>query len=208
MQIKRWRRRLRLGFACLWERLRGLDFSRPDRMYDRGRGDGAMYYATPSGILSELLDRADPKRWPHFLDVGCGKGYVLRRAAERGYETVGGVEYDEKLCAAARKNMKRLGLQARVHAADAAAFEGYGDYDVFYFFNPFRAELMARVMERIVEQCRGREILILYYRPRYPEAVERFDFFKKEAVLHDPVKDYSAHVYRGCIPDGGDFCDR
>lgn len=193
--------RLGLGLRCVGEWLQGLDFTLPDRMYDRGRGDGAMYYATPPGILEELLRYADPKRYPRFLDVGCGKGYVLRRAAEAGYEVVSGVEYDEKLCAAGRRNMKRLGLDAAIYRADAGGFKGYGDYDVFYFFNPFQGDLMVRVVDAIVNCCRGREILILYYRPRYPEAVERYAFFHRAAVLHDPVKGYSAHVYRGHIPD-------
>lgn len=200
MNYQRQLRRLRLGLCCLGERLQGLDFTLPDRMYDRGRGDGAMYYASPGGILQRLLDGVDKKRFPRFLDVGCGKGYVLRRAAETGFAAVGGVEYDEALCAVARRNMKRLGLQASVICADAREFDGYGDYDVFYFFNPFQANIMEQVMQRIAAACRGREITVIYYRPRYAEAVERLGFLTKTRVLHDPVKDYMAYVYEGRVP--------
>lgn len=193
--------RLKLAAAGLGERLRGLDFTVPDRMYDRGRSDGAMYYATPQGILRELFACVDRERFSRFIDVGCGKGFVLAEAKKYGFADVGGVEYDEKLCRIARKNMKRLGLRAEIVCTDAAAFDGYGGYDVFYFFNPFRGELMERAVQRIVQQCRGREIFLVYYRPRYPEAIEQYDFFEKVQVLHDDVKDYMAHVYRGRVPE-------
>lgn len=193
--------RLRLAAAGLRERMRGLDFTMPDRMYDRGRNDGAMYYATPRGILRELFACVDRERFSRFIDVGCGKGFVLSEAKKYGFADVGGVEYDEKLCRIARKNMKRLGLDARIVCADATAFDGYGDYDVFYFFNPFQGAVMERVLQQIVAQCRGREIVIIYYRPRYPEAIEQYEFFEKVQVLHDEVKDYMAHVYRGRVPE-------
>ena len=82
-------------------------------------------------------------------------------------------------------------------------WDGYGDYDVFYFFNPFQADVMARVVARIREQCRGREILLIYYRPRYTEAIEAGGLFRCEAELHDEVKGYDARIYRGRMPDGG-----
>ena len=105
------RHRLQLAAESLNERLHGLDFTMPDRMEKRGRGDGTMYYASPN--------------------------------------------------------------------------------------------VMARVVARIREQCRGREILLIYYRPRYTEAIEAGGLFRCEAELHDEVKGYDARIYRGRMPDGG-----
>lgn len=198
------RHRLQLAAESLNERLHGLDFTMPDRMEKRGRGDGTMYYASPEGIVRQLFERVDVSRFGRLLDVGCGKGYVLRAAAEYGFSAVGGVEYDEKLCRICRRNLRRLGLDGvSVACADAGGWDGYGDYDVFYFFNPFQADVMARVVARIREQCRGREILLIYYRPRYTEAIEAGGLFRCEAELHDEVKGYDARIYRGRMPDGG-----
>ena len=76
------RNRLRYIVSYLRERSRGLDFTLPDRMYDRRRHDGAMYYATAPEVLADLFACVDSARYDRFLDVGCGKGYVL---AEDGY---------------------------------------------------------------------------------------------------------------------------
>lgn len=195
------RHRVALAVRSVRERLRGLDFTLPDRMENRGRGDGAMYYASPDAILQRLFDCVDKERFGRFLDVGCGKGYVLRAARKHGFASVGGVEYDEKLCRICRRNMRRLGLDdVFVACADAGAWDGYGGYDVFYFFNPFRADVMERVVECILRQCRGREIMLIYYRPRYTEAIERSGAFALVAELHDAEKNYDARVYRGKIP--------
>lgn len=197
------RHRIKLLMRCLKEKILGLDFSMPDRMYDRARNDGAMYLATEDKMLNQFFDLCT--RWGHresFLDVGSGKGYVLWKAAEAGFSKVGGVEYDERLYKTCCKNLRALMLEdsVEVTCCDAAEFGGYGDYDVFYFFNPFAESVMERVIERIVEQCAGKEIVLIYYRPRFVHPIERFVFLEKIAELFNEEREYFAYIYRGKIP--------
>ena len=196
------RNRLRYIVSYLRERSRGLDFTLPDRMYDRRRHDGAMYYATAPEVLADLFACVDSARYDRFLDVGCGKGFVLKAAAEQGFRAVGGIEYDEKLAAICRRNMARLGLDGRVRVirGNAADFRGYGGYNCFYFFNPFRPEIMAAVVDAICRQCRGRDVLLIYYHPRYTEAIEEAGCFRLMRVLRDPARDYDVFIYQGAIP--------
>ena len=195
--------RIKTVLGSLHEKLRGLDFTMPDRMYDRNRRDGAMYYASPEGILREIFSLVDRETYSRFLDVGCGKGYVLWQAKLFGFNRVGGVEYDEKLCDVCSRNLRKLGLSGEVelHCADACDFSGYGNYDVFYFFNPFTDRIMRRVMGQIRNQCRGREILLIYYHPRYPGAIEESGCFQLRQILYDPEKNYEVYVYSGKIPE-------
>lgn len=197
------RHRIRVALASLTEKLFGLDFSMPDRMYDRGRGDGAMYLASSEAMLENLFSCVDMDKPHGFLDVGCGKGYVLWRARMWGFSKVGGVEYDEKLFGICQKNLRRLKLEARVTTVccDACRFDGFGDYDVFYFFNPFGEEIMDQVIRRILEQCPGKEVTLLYYRPRYACTIEKWECFRCVSEFHDPELGYDARVYRGIIPE-------
>ena len=124
------------------------------------------------------------------------------QAKKYGFFKVGGVEYDEKLCRICEQNMKRLRISQDVTVThgDARTFQHYGDYDVFYFFNPFMEDIMNQVIDRIVEQCKGRQIMIIYYRPRYTGRIEGCGYFEKIRTFDDPVKGYSANVYCGTIP--------
>ena len=191
------------GLACLKESFLGLDFSMPDRMYDRKRNDGAMYVVTPKNTLKEAFDCVDLKKYPRIIDIGCGKGYVLWQAKKYGFAKIGGIEYDEKLWKICVRNMKRLGIDRDVTVAheDARTFSGYGNYDVFYFFNPFVEEVMNQVIGQIIEQCKGRQIMIIYYRPRYTDWIEGCGYFQKICTFEDSAKGYSANIYQGRIPE-------
>lgn len=195
------RYRIYVALNSLKEKLTGLDFFMPDRMYDRKRNDGAMYVASPD-ILYDQLACVDVEKFPNFFDVGCGKGYVLWKTKKYGFQKVGGVEYDEKLYKTCMKNMKKLKLTdgVSVTCGDARDYAHYGDYDVFYFFNPFKDEVMHTVMEKIIQQCRGKEIMIIYYRPRFTSAIDDSGYFTLVKELHDELKGYDAHVYHGVIP--------
>ena len=195
--------RIRQGLSCMKESLRGLDFTMPDRMYDRKRNDGAMYLATPESTLKEAFDCVDLEKFPRILDIGCGKGYVLWQAIKYGFAKVGGVEYDEKLCKICARNMKRLHIakDVTVTCGDARTFENYGDYDVFYFFNPFMEDVMNVVIDSILSQCRGREIMLIYYRPRYTARIEGCGYFEKVCTFESSIKGYNASIYRGKIPE-------
>ena len=197
------RHRMKTAWRSFRERIRGLDFTMPDQMRDRNRNDGAMYYASPENTLRGVFSAVNRDKYSRFLDVGCGKGFVLTQAKRYGFQQVGGVEYDERLCRVCRRNLERLGMagEVQVHQGDACTFDGYGSYDVFYFFNPFQDAMMRRVIRQITAQCRGREILLIYYHPRYPDAIESCGFFKREQTLYDPVKKYEIYIYTGRIPE-------
>ena len=121
--------RIRVVLDSFNEWLRGLDFTMPDRMYDRKRNDGGMYLVSSEKIVSELMGMVDKQKYPGFLDVGCGKGFILWKAYQSGFKKIGGVEYDEKLTEICNKNMKRLKLTdyMTVTCTDAREFENYGD---------------------------------------------------------------------------------
>lgn len=185
----------------LKEKRRGVDFTLPDRMYDRHRNDGAMYYPSSDCVLRAAFSFTGTEKYDRFFDVGCGKGYVLRAAADYGYRRVGGVEYDRRLAEICAGNMRRVGLDRRVRVTcgNAASFRHYGDYNFFYFFNPFKADTMEDVIAAICRQCRGQDIQILYYHPRFPEPIERTGYFRRVRTFYDRERDYEVYVYRGRV---------
>lgn len=79
---------------------------------------------------------------------------------------------------------------------------------MFYFFNPFSDEMMQTVINKILEQSQGKEITIIYFRPRYPQAIEACGLFRLEKHYCDKETGYSANVYRGFVPEENFFGNR
>ena len=84
--------------------------------------------------------------------------------------------------------------------ADAVYFDGYGEYDVFFFFNPFSEEVFERVINRILESRRKDGTLtFIYHNPRYLAVLEErlmrvAPGRLQKTMLHDKRKNYDTCV--------------
>ena len=140
--------------------LHGTEYSRIRETEDT---DGRYEYY-PSSFLSFPFLRRYIRRnlqggkGHAVLDIGCGKGLALLFFAGMCFDTVAGIEYDEKLCSLARENLKNESKRIQIYRMDAVDFSMYGYYDTFYLYNPFD--------ETILEKCIGRILLSLEERPR------------------------------------------
>lgn len=93
------------------------------------------------------LDRENPPNpHPRLLDVGCGIGNVLLVAEQFGFE-VYGIEKDEYPFQVAA----RLIGEERIAQADIWTYEGYGEYEVIYYYRPFSGREQQLRFERLIE---------------------------------------------------------
>jgi SAM-dependent methyltransferase len=95
------------------------------------------------------LAQKRPRPW-RFVDVGCG-GALKVALAGAFFDDVCGIDYDPGYVAAARQTLMAMRLPVwRVEHADGLTYEGYGDFDILYFYMPIRPdsgllELEARI---------------------------------------------------------------
>ena len=194
-----------LGEYLFMERPRGLDFTMRDtRLYQQSAGKYHGYSKTDEKHLQEIFRTLDFSRCRKLLDVGCGKGVVLKEAAKFPFERIAGIELQEELVKTAGKNFRILGLERRISCmqADALDFDGYGEFDVFFFFNPFSEEVFGRVIDRILESRKSDgPLTFIYHNPRYLDALEgRFKRAASEpeqirkTMLHDKRKNYDTCI--------------
>ena len=99
-----------------------------------------------------------------FIDVGCGGGVKVMLAAEV-FAQADGLEYDPGYVAAAQAAFRLMSVpRARVFQADAMNFDGYGDYDVIFFYQPMQsAEDLKQLERRIITMAPPGTILIAPY---------------------------------------------
>ena len=83
---------------------------------------------------------------PKFLDCGAGLSFVTTLAGGLGFDATG-VEWNDGYVSLA----KGLFPSTKIIRGDVLTFDGYGDYDVIYYYGPFSDEDIQRSFEEKVE---------------------------------------------------------
>lgn len=183
----------------VFERLRGLDFTMRDlEVSKKTMGMMHGYSKTSEKHLREIFDRLPFGQNLKILDIGCGKGVVLRESSGYAFKRIGGIDISGKLIETARNNFRILHLQNLIgcEQADAREFKGYGGYNVFFFFNPFCSEIFGEVLDLIIAEKgnSGEQVFLIYHNPVSGQLPEEKGFIRKH-VLFDPLKQYQTYIF-------------
>lgn len=160
----------RLRMAILGERLQGLDFTRANQQASElGMDEREVHIPSPSGgmHLRRLLRDLVVEPWECALDIGCAKGSAMRDLLRLPFKRVDGLELSPDLAEVARRNFARLGeRRVQVYCGDARQFRSYGEYAVFYLYNPFPPEILVQVLRPLLAQTpAGAERVVIYNNP-------------------------------------------
>jgi SAM-dependent methyltransferase len=147
------------------------------------------YSAIAPSVFREAL-----ARWRHtlpggtrrisaytFVDIGCGKGRALLLATEAPFRRVIGVEMNEDLSRAARRNIAKWASIARSRAkvrvmhVDAMQFRWPRGPLVVYLYNPFACELVERLATKLASAAApaSRLVDLLYVNPTCADVLSR-----------------------------------
>jgi hypothetical protein len=142
------------------------------------------YEATPPGDVDRLLSVAQivPERTT-FVDIGSGMGRVVMIASRLPFKQIVGVEISPALHEVARENLAIYdrGLQhcrdVRLVRADAADYAFPRGELALYLYNPFRAPVLASVLERLLDGP-ARRVTLLYHTPVERATIEASGAFE------------------------------
>lgn len=176
--------KIRSVFKTLWEMLHGLDFTAQVYPQATGPDPATAYKSSPSGnkYLEAVLNDLKITSADAIVDVGCGKGSAMRTMLKYPFSVVDGVELSEPIALVARRNFERLKAgRCSVFTMNAVDFEAYDPYNFVYFYNPFPAAVMAKVMEHISGSLKRvpRRIVIIYDNPQWGEEILKNKVFRK-----------------------------
>lgn len=148
---------------------------------DARRDAAEQYEATRPSLFREMIGSLalDCSKFC-FVDLGCGKGRALLLAAEAGFKEIIGVELSPVLSGIAQQNVDRChGVgkgkpQYRVVCVDAAEYQLPAGPCVLYLYNPFKGEVLQRVVRTLgtTYEKQGHEIIVLYYNPIWERVLE------------------------------------
>lgn len=150
----------------------------------------AVYITAYAGIAASAFNQAianlpiTPEKYT-FVDLGCGKGRALFLAAQFPFPRLVGVELATDLCEIAWTNIATnpdWASRISVLNEDATTFKYPEGLLLVYFFHPFLAPVLRRVLANLERQLRRspRETYVLYARnPHYTEVLKRFPFLRE-----------------------------
>jgi SAM-dependent methyltransferase len=131
------------------------------------------YSPTPHSFFLRMLRHINVDHAEYtFIDFGCGKGKALLLAAQLSFKRIIGIELSSELIRIAADNLssyrgKRICKTIDLEHTDARNFHIPNERTIFYFCDPFEAELMRTVVGNIRSSLVSapREIYILYFMP-------------------------------------------
>ena len=140
---------------------------------------GASYY-----ILFSLFHKLPPEiKQNPFIDFGCGKGRALFVAEQCGFTNLIGVDIAKELIDDATENLagynlKNKSSQISFLFQDATKYQIPSNASVFYFFNPFGADIMQLVIDNLKQSVKQypRTMYCLYLNPKYKSVFEKNGF--------------------------------
>ena len=106
-----------------------------------------------------------------FVDYGAGKGRAMILAAECGFHKVKGLEFSPSLYASAQKVLKSYSEQSGKEQAyfelihtDATVYTVKKEDNCFYFFHPFKDNILKKCLKNIYEslKTKPRQALLIY----------------------------------------------
>lgn len=151
--------------------IRGVDFVKNEGYEKIGIGSeqGRYYGATrDTTYVKKILQKLNIKQDDAILDLGCGKGYMLKYFSKYPFCKVDGVELSERLCNVANHNIKKMNMKkCTVYHADALDFTEYDEYTYIYICDSVPEPVMEKVMENIKDSLlrKKRRLTIIYRSP-------------------------------------------
>ena len=109
------------------------------------------YEPTPYCVLERLAESGFFGRGDVVLDYGCGKGRVGFFLSYRTKAKTVGIEYDARIYEMALENQKTARAAADFLLTRAETYEVPKEVTRCYFFNPFSAEILHKVLARLLE---------------------------------------------------------
>lgn len=191
---------------CLWviiDKLRGVDYIK-NAGYNKTGLDpkvSLVYQATrDTKILKQILESIGIQSTDCIIDLGCGKGYMLKYFSRFPFGKIGGVEFSTYLVEIAQDNIRKDKLsKCVVYCEDAACFTEYDEYNMIYMFAPFRECVMKEVMMRIRESLerKHRTIYIIYKIPLCHRIIMESGLFDSIYDVEGKTEKYRIYKSKG-----------
>ena len=191
---------LKYRITCWSEKRKGLDFTQSLSANELKLPDNSWgYESSGNSYLKRVLSSFNISKDDSIIDIGSGKGHVLKLFSKYLFKKIDGIEFSPLLVDISRKNFERLTLKnITIYNTDATKFEEYKNYNYYYMFNPFQGDVMHKVISEIESslKIKPRQVIIIYKNPMCHEKIIESGTFKKVNEFKTEYKYFNFFIYK------------
>ena len=154
---------LKRKIIMFFDFLRNKDFLKSISERELGYDPSEYYrYSTNDNyFLKKVLDSMSISNQDKVIDVGSGKGNVLKLFLKYPFKIVGGLEISKKLISICKNNLNYENQNRLIiFNEDAKDFKNYDEFNIYYFYNPFCDHIFKKVISEIVINASCDKLLI------------------------------------------------
>lgn len=186
------------------EKPKGVDFIRTNDSPLLISSSASYYISIPGKTMAKIMRNMHIGADDSFLDIGCGKGFILYLAHKTGFGRVHGIDLSADLCRIANENLKILKISGKATAEciDAAEFRDFDGFSFIFMNNPFSGDVMEQVVHNIELSLmrKPRQLTIIYLNPRCHYVLGSSVFFrlteKRSVSVYNPVTKWDVYYYK------------
>lgn len=208
MNIKRYIRGVKFLLTYLIvEKPKGLDFSMRNRTKGVETKGNHGYALTQEKAFDNIMTLLEIDKNDNFIDIGCGKGGVLRYAVKYDFGRVAGLEIEDNFYEIAVNNFRKLKMEnIELFHDNAITFSHYDEFNVYFFFNPFDKDIYQLVLDNIFEsikKSKKEKVILICYGASVPEYIQATNMFSIVADYTDQVRGTSVCIWK--LNTGGGY---
>jgi SAM-dependent methyltransferase len=162
------------------------------RIASRNAAHGVQYEQTKPAAFDTLMKPLQIRYEDFvFVDFGSGKGRALLLASEYPFRKIIGVEFAPELHEAAQANLARYHSATQqcraieLYCQDATEFVLPAEPAVLYFYNPFDATVMRKVLANIRASLavHPRPVFLLYCNHLHRDLIAQYGFVEIKSAI-------------------------
>tara|TARA_B100000886_G_C20425158_1_gene493594 strand:+ start:994 stop:1587 length:594 start_codon:yes stop_codon:yes gene_type:complete len=161
-----------------WDNLYGLDFHTTIKTNNFNLDPDKFYDCSPSAsfAIKKLFSSIGFTNKDSFLDIGCGKGSVLRLLLKYPLDKIEGIEISESIYNICSKNLKILNdKRLKATCIDARFFENYDKFNFLYAYNPCNEMIFEEIIKKIVTDSKNSKKFI-YINSKWDNILKKYGF--------------------------------
>ena len=124
------------------------------------------YSTSDNFYLIKVLEFIKISKKDRIIDIGSGKGSVLKFFLKYPFDKIAGLEISKELVNISKKNLKNENQDRIMHfISDAKDFKNFDLFNIYYCYNPCSEEIFYHIIKNIVDTATSKKLFI-YNNPK------------------------------------------